>query len=200
MDENRRAFSRIFFLPRVMRPVSSVDPSTTVLGFPSSIPVFVSGAALAKLGHPLGEFNITRACGRTNTIQMVSSNSSCSYAELAQARLAPDQPLFFQLYKNKNDETAKARVKHVEELGYKAIFLTVDAVVMSNRERDIKATPADEDDLADIREAQGGAATDKVRGTEEEDEGEEFDPNGTAGALIAHNDQDMTWEKACHKL
>lgn len=37
-----------------MRPVSHCDPSTTILGFKSSIPVFVSGAALAKLGHPLG--------------------------------------------------------------------------------------------------------------------------------------------------
>jgi len=38
-----------------MRPVSHCDPSTTILGFESSIPVFVSGAALAKLGHPEGE-------------------------------------------------------------------------------------------------------------------------------------------------
>lgn len=184
MEENRRAYSRIFFLPRVMRPVSVVDPSTTVLGFSSRIPVFVSGAALAKLGHPLGEVNITRACGRTSIVQMVSSNSSCSFAELAQARISADQPLFFQLYKNKNDETAMAKVKHVEELGYKAIFLTVDAVVMSNRERDIKAKPADEDEEGDGHAA--GTATE-----------EEFDMNGTAGVLIANDDRDMTWEKAC---
>ncbi|KAF8529939.1 FMN-dependent dehydrogenase-domain-containing protein [Gautieria morchelliformis] len=193
MEENRRAFSRIFFLPRVMRPVSTVDPSTNILGYPSRIPVFVSGAALAKLGHPLGEVNITRACGLANIIQMVSSNSSCSFAELAQARISKDQPLFFQLYKNKNDETAMARVKHVEEIGYKAIFLTVDAVVMSNRERDIKAKPADEDKEAKVHELEE-TATEKTRGTEEAEE--EYDGDGTAGALIANDDRDMTWEKA----
>lgn len=37
-----------------MRPVGKCDPSTHILGFKSSIPVFVSGAALAKLGHPDG--------------------------------------------------------------------------------------------------------------------------------------------------
>jgi L-lactate dehydrogenase (cytochrome) len=52
--ENAHAFTRFFFNARVLRPVSHCDPSTTILGFRSSIPVFVSGAALAKLGHPLG--------------------------------------------------------------------------------------------------------------------------------------------------
>jgi isopentenyl diphosphate isomerase/L-lactate dehydrogenase-like FMN-dependent dehydrogenase len=55
LAENARAFSRYFFLARVMRPVSQCDPSTTILGYKSSIPVFVSGAALAKLGHPQGD-------------------------------------------------------------------------------------------------------------------------------------------------
>lgn len=53
-DENTKAFSRFFFNARVMRPVSGCDPSTTILGHKSAIPVFVSAAGLAKLGHPLG--------------------------------------------------------------------------------------------------------------------------------------------------
>ena len=53
-DENARAFSRFFFQPRVMRPISHCDPSTTILGYKTSIPVFICGAALAKLGHPEG--------------------------------------------------------------------------------------------------------------------------------------------------
>ncbi|KAF8592453.1 hypothetical protein K439DRAFT_1400272 [Ramaria rubella] len=196
MDENRRAFSRIFFLPRVMRAVSDIDPSTTVLGFPSRLPVFISGAALAKLGHPLGELNITRACGRANIIQMVSSHSSCSFAELAQARISSEQPLFFQFYKNKNDDTALARVRHVEELGYKAIFLTVDAVVMSNRERDIKAKAVEEDEDAHIPGSGGIPSTDEVGETQEEGEGEGgFGSSGTAGAFLANDDRNMTWEK-----
>ena len=56
-QENARAFARFYFHPRVMRPVSQCDPSTTILGFKSSIPIFVSGAALARLGHPLGTYS-----------------------------------------------------------------------------------------------------------------------------------------------
>jgi len=56
--ENARAFTRFFFQARVMRSVANCDPSTTILGFKSAIPIFVSGAALAKLGHPDGEYGI----------------------------------------------------------------------------------------------------------------------------------------------
>lgn len=58
MYENARAFSRFFLVPRVMRPLTRTDPSTTILGFKSSIPVFVCGAALAKLGHPEGRTSL----------------------------------------------------------------------------------------------------------------------------------------------
>jgi L-lactate dehydrogenase (cytochrome) len=55
LAENARAFTRFFFNARVLRPISKCDTSTTILGYKSSIPIFVSGAALAKLGHPLGK-------------------------------------------------------------------------------------------------------------------------------------------------
>lgn len=44
-----------------------------MLGMPVSIPVYVSPAAMAKLGHPLGEVNITRAAGKAGIIQGVST-------------------------------------------------------------------------------------------------------------------------------
>ena len=136
--ENIRAFSRFFFNARVLRPISRCDTKTTLLGSPSSLPIFVSGAALAKLGHPDGEANITRGCGRTGIIQMVSSNASLSVEEVANARVKPDQPIWFQLYKH-SDEKAVERIREIEKLGYGAIFLTVDAPVVGHRERDIHA-------------------------------------------------------------
>lgn len=60
MADNREAYRRIKFRPRVLRKVKNVDPSTEFLGVKSTLPVFISPAALAKLGHPLGEVNLTR--------------------------------------------------------------------------------------------------------------------------------------------
>ncbi|KAG6832462.1 hypothetical protein H0H92_001508 [Tricholoma furcatifolium] len=132
------------------------------------------------------EVNLTIGAAQTNIIQMVSSNASLSYAEIMAAS-APSQPLFFQLYKNVNDAVAEKRVRDVVNLGYKAIFLTVDALVPGNREKDIRApwildeletgTPEYHTDLADGEIAGRDAGF------------------GTAGALIANDDRDMTWEK-----
>ena len=200
--ENIRAFSRFFFNPRVLRPISVCDPSTTILGYKSTIPVFVSGAALAKLGHPLGEANITRGCGKTGTIQMVSSHSSLSYAQIAEARISPEQPLFFQLYKIGGDgERALERIREVERLGYNAIFLTVDAPVAGHRELDIHApfVLAEQEREAEraATKSKGGLTPDLPQ---EEVDVEEPEPDekgeGTAGALLNSVDRDMTWEKA----
>ncbi|KAF8898601.1 FMN-dependent dehydrogenase-domain-containing protein [Infundibulicybe gibba] len=182
--ENARAFSRFFFHARVMRPVAHCDPSTTILGYKTSIPVFVSGAALAKLGHPDGEINITKAAATTSVIQMVSSNASLSPAAIIEAA-EPDQPLFFQLYKHTNDSIAEKRVREVERLGYKAIWLTVDAIVAGNREKDVRS-PWDLEDME--RES-------PKTFLEEGGDGEQANMFGTAGSLIANDDRNMTWEK-----
>lgn len=199
--ENARSFSRFFFRARIMRSVSHCDPSTTILGFMSSIPVFVSGAALAKLGHPegrslfcrlesyhskkIGELNITRGSAKEGIIQMVSSNASFSPRDIMEAA-DTTQTLFFQLYKH-NDEIAEKLVHEVEELGYKAIFLTVDALVAGNRERDIRSPWILEN------EENGGPTEFYVEGIAPS---KEVDILGTAGALISNIDRDMTWDKA----
>ncbi|KAJ3719767.1 FMN-dependent dehydrogenase-domain-containing protein [Lentinula raphanica] len=184
LQENARAFQRFFFKARVMRPVSHCDSSTRILGFETTLPIFVCGSALAKLGHPLGEINITKGCAPPKIIQMVSSNASLSYAEIAAAS-TPSQTLFFQLYKHKDDAIALKRIREIEQLGYKAIFLTVDAVVPSNRERDVRSPWVLDDQETGIKvynEGEGAAdTTDAVL--------------GVAGALIVNDDRDMTWEK-----
>ncbi|KAH8109771.1 FMN-dependent dehydrogenase-domain-containing protein [Phellopilus nigrolimitatus] len=190
LAENIRAFSRLFFHARVLRPISLCEPSTSILGFKSRIPIFVSGAALAKLGHPAGEANITRGCGREGIIQMVSSHASLSYAQIAEARVTADQPLFFQLYKL-TGERALERVREVERLGYNAIFLTVDASVAGHRELDIHApfVLADQEREAELH-AGMGAEPEQPQEPDVDEKGE-----GTAGAMLNSVDRDMSWEK-----
>jgi L-lactate dehydrogenase (cytochrome) len=166
-----------------MKNVSGCDTSSTILGYKTSIPVYISGSALARLGHPLGEVNLTRGASKTGIIQMVSTNASLSYGQIAVARSSPDQPIFFQLYKHKNDATAAKRIREVEALGYNAIFLTVDALVPSNREMDTRAPHYLED------------FENKGVKRQLDSKDEEVGILGTAGGLIINNDVDMTWEK-----
>lgn len=128
--------------------------------------------------------NITKGAGRTGIIQMVSSNASLSPSQIAEGRLSPSQPLFFQLYKH-SDNVAAKRVREVEELGYQAIFLTVDAPASGNRERDIRAPYELEE-----QEREGQPSEEK------EMEGQQPNLYGTAGALLQNVDMNMTFKEA----
>ncbi|CAE6491872.1 unnamed protein product [Rhizoctonia solani] len=134
---NALAFRRYWFRPRILRGTKSVDTSCEILGIPSSLPIFVSPSAMAGLGDPAGEVNITKGAGKTGIIQGISNNSSCTIDEIAGARVDREkQPLFFQLYVASDRAKSVQTIKRVEELGYRAIFFTVDAPVLGNRELD----------------------------------------------------------------
>lgn len=129
---------------------------------------------------------------------MVSSNASLSFAEIAASRVTPDQVLFFQLYKHKNNDIALQRIREVEQLGYKAIFLTVDAPVTGNRERDVRAAW----EVEELEAIGKGKSEPEAPLTQKQvdDIEEDTDTSGTAGALLANDDIDMTWDEVCDKL
>ena len=138
--QNRSSYSRVWFKPRVLRGVGTVDASSSLLGgtLATSIPVYVSPAALAKLGHPDGELNLTRAAGSAGIVQGISANASMGLEEMLDARL-PGQPVFYQLYVNKDRAVSERILDKIQALGVSAVMLTVDAPVMGNRERDMRA-------------------------------------------------------------
>lgn len=75
-DENREAFQRYFFRPRILQGDMTLGTtSATFMGINTEMPVFISPAALAKLGHPSGEVNLTRAAGECGIVQAVSRHT-----------------------------------------------------------------------------------------------------------------------------
>ncbi|RWW19339.1 hypothetical protein GW17_00016621 [Ensete ventricosum] len=52
LKENREAFSRILFRPRILIDVSRIDMTTTVLGFKISMPIMIAPTAMQKMAHP----------------------------------------------------------------------------------------------------------------------------------------------------
>ncbi|KAJ7167556.1 FMN-dependent dehydrogenase-domain-containing protein [Mycena filopes] len=135
--ENHAAYHRIWFRPRVLRDVTNVDWSTTILGHKSSMPVYISATALGKLGHPDGELNLTRAAGKHGVIQMIPTLASCSFDDIVDAA-QPGQVQFFQLYVNQDRAVTKKLVQHAESRGVKGLFITVDAPQLGRREKDMR--------------------------------------------------------------
>ncbi|WVQ73975.1 hypothetical protein IAR50_003556 [Cryptococcus sp. DSM 104548] len=137
MRENHNAYHRVWFRPRILRDVGKVDYSTTMLGFKTSMPVYITATALGKLGHPEGELCLTRAAGTQNIIQMIPTLASCGFDEMVDAAI-PGQVQFLQLYVNADRERTKKIIKHAAERGVKALFITVDAPQLGRREKDMR--------------------------------------------------------------
>ncbi|TIC03141.1 hypothetical protein E3Q16_03226 [Wallemia mellicola] len=145
LRENINAWKKYWFRPRVLNDITKIDLSTTIMGIKSALPIFISPAAMARLGHPLGEINLTKGAAQTGIIQGISSNASCTLEEMCEARDA-GQPLIFQLYLNWDRKKSEEIVRKVEELKINGIMFTVDAPVPGKRERDLRAKGDFDDD------------------------------------------------------
>ncbi|KAF8435122.1 FMN-dependent dehydrogenase-domain-containing protein [Boletus edulis BED1] len=153
--ENHSAFHRVWFRPRILRDVTKVDWSTTILGHKSSMPLYISATALGKLGHPDGELTLTRAAAKHGVIQMIPTLASCSFDEMVDAA-APGQVQFLQLYVNKDRGVTKRIVQHAEKRGIKGLFITVDAPQLGRREKDMRQK-FEAEDPSEVKQAgQGG--------------------------------------------
>lgn len=79
---------------------------------------------MQKMANDKGELNLARAAKKNNTVYTLSTLSTTSMDEVA--KYEQDSLLFFQLYITKNRKITENMVKDAENLGFKAIVLTVD--------------------------------------------------------------------------
>ena len=142
MRENHSAYHKIWFRPRILQDVKTIDLSTTMLGTRVSIPFYVTATALGKLGNPEGEVILTRGAKKHNVIQMIPTLASCSFDEIVDAREG-DQVQWLQLYVNQDRAITKRIVQHAERRGCKGLFITVDAPQLGRREKDMRSKFSD---------------------------------------------------------
>lgn len=135
LTENRNAFSRILFRPRILVDVSHIDVTTTVLGFKISMPIMIAPTAMQKMAHPDGECATARAASAAGTIMTLSSWATSNAEEVASTGPGIH---FFQLYVLKDRNVVAQLVRRAERAGFRAIVLTVDTPRLGRREADIK--------------------------------------------------------------
>ena len=132
---NRDAFEQVVFDPRYLVDVAQRETATTVLGERVAFPVLLAPAGLARLVHPEGELAAARAAGAAGTVFCVSTASSYSLEEIADAASGP---LWFQLYLWRSEQVVDGLVDRARAAGYAALVLTIDVPVVGNRERDVR--------------------------------------------------------------
>lgn len=137
---NTEVYRSILLRPRVFIDVSRCDLSTTVLGHKLGIPIYVSPAAMARLGHPSGEAGIAEACRSFGAMQIISNNASMSPEQIVKDA-APDQVFGWQLYVQIDRKKSEAMLARINKLkAIKCVVLTLDAPVPGKREDDERSS------------------------------------------------------------
>jgi isopentenyl diphosphate isomerase/L-lactate dehydrogenase-like FMN-dependent dehydrogenase len=136
LRQNRAAFERWRFRPRVLVDVDEITTATSVLGTEVSMPFLVAPIAYQQLLDPEGELATARATADAGTIMCVSTFTGFTHAEIAAA--APKLVQWAQLYVLRDDGLTLWHLDEAVAAGSTAVVLTVDTPVLGRRERDLR--------------------------------------------------------------
>jgi (S)-2-hydroxy-acid oxidase len=128
--------TRLLFRPQVLRDVTTIDTSTTILGKRYDIPIAIAPSAYQKLAGGEGEPDTARAASALGTNIILSSNATTSLEDVASALPQRDEHYpkpWFQLYFLNSRDLTTDLIRRAEKAGYEALVLTVDTVVLGNR-------------------------------------------------------------------
>ncbi len=133
---SRRAYARLEFVPTVLRDVSAVDLTTTILGRPASAPLVFAPTGFTRMMHTEGEPAVARVAARVGIPYALSTMGTTSVEGLAE--VVPDGRRWFQLYLWRDRAASREFVARARDSGYEALVLTVDTPVPGPRLRDVR--------------------------------------------------------------
>jgi lactate 2-monooxygenase len=134
-DANRLAFGRFPIAPRMLAGAGVRNLGCEIFGARVAAPVFSSPIGVLEMMHPDADLAVARAMRALNLPMIISSQAS--FPMEAIARENGDGARFYQLYWGKSDALAESFVKRAEAIGCRAIFITLDTLVLGWRPRDL---------------------------------------------------------------
>lgn len=135
LHNNRAAYQRYEFVPRILRDVSGIDTSTTFLGRSLATPIIFSPTGFTRIAHSDGELAVARVAANHQLPYCLSTLSTRSIEEVA---AVSNGPKWFQVYVWRDRALVHDMLQRAEAHGYEAIMLTVDTAVLGRRERDVR--------------------------------------------------------------
>lgn len=129
---NEAAWRAVRLRPRVLRDVSRVDTSTTVLGERVASPVLVAPTAFHRLAHPAGEVATAEGTAAAGSLLVLSSRASMRIEAVAAAA----GPWWFQVYVLRERSLTRDLVQRAAASGARALVLTGDTPYVGRKRRD----------------------------------------------------------------
>jgi L-lactate dehydrogenase (cytochrome) len=135
LRRTREAFERVELIPRALRDVSAVDPSTTIFGRPAALPLAFAPTGFTRLFHHEGERAVARVAQRMGIPAGLSTVGTTTPEDVAAA--APDAAKWFQLYMWPDRDASAELIGRAQAAGFHVLALTVDVAVAGSRLRDV---------------------------------------------------------------
>nr|XP_039273041.1 hydroxyacid oxidase 1-like [Styela clava] len=129
--ENCEAYKKWKFRPRLLRDVSEVDTSTTVLGSEISFPICIAPTALHCLATVDAEISTAQAAEAVRTGYVQSAASTKTYEEIS--RKIPGCLRWCHLQFFKHREMVENLVNRAEKCGFTGFVVTIDQSVLGKR-------------------------------------------------------------------
>ena len=123
------AWDGLLLRPRVLRDVSSVSTSVTVLGTPLATPVLVAPAALHGLAHPDGEVATAQGARDAGSLLVLSMRASRPLEQIAAAAGPWWQQMYVLGDRGISDEVAR----RAAAAGASALVVTVDVPFVAHK-------------------------------------------------------------------
>jgi 4-hydroxymandelate oxidase len=181
-DANMAGYKRIQLRPRRLVDVSKPDLRINLFGTEWESPIFLCPLGGQKMFHPDGEVATARAARSAKALQILSTQTSASLEEVAQAL---GRPPWYQLYMPQKWEDAEKLVHRVEAAGCPVLAWTVDLLGGRNTETATRLARTDTRDCLSCHVAGPTGAITRVPGR-----APMF--NGLSGTAI--NPSSATWE------
>lgn len=135
LRNNVDGFARYEFQPRVLRDVSDLDTSTTILDRPASFPLIIAPTGYSRIAHSQGELAVARAAARAGIPYSLSTMGTRSIEDVA---AVSDGDKWFQIYTWRDRPLVEELLARARDAGYATVWLTVDTAVLGRRERDVR--------------------------------------------------------------
>jgi 4-hydroxymandelate oxidase len=168
LADNLAAWRRLRLRPRVLRDITAIDTTASVLGERIAMPLMVAPTGRHRLFHPDGERATARGAAAAGVPYVLATTSTVSIEDVAAERLpaprlsAPPSlsaPQWFQLYLPPDRAVTEGLVDRVAAAGFGAIVLTVDQPVYGASPRSARAPLAPAPDIRAVNLPGQPAAT-----------------------------------------
>jgi len=130
----RQAFEDIEFHPSILRDVSKLDTTTSILGGTSAMPFGIAPTGFTRLMHTEGEMAGAGAAAAAGIPFTLSTLGTSSIEDVKAAN--PNGRNWFQLYVMRQREISYGLVERAAAAGFDTLMFTVDTPVAGARLRD----------------------------------------------------------------